>query len=252
MVAPQRATRPSVSRPQIVAQRFRDAKPIDFGRVTPQDHLVHGVDVSRWQGEIDWATLRSQGANFTFIKATEGGDYLDPMFSQNWRGAGQAGIMRGAYHFIYWCRPAEEQANWFIRNVPREADALPPVIDVEWNQKSRCSQRLTPQQIRAKMQIFMDALERHYGQRPIIYATPDFYEDNLKGQFQDYPFWLRSVAAHPSKRYPNREWVFWQYSGTGLSRGVRGEIDLNVFRGDEAAWHRWLARKAPGGTLAKN
>jgi len=102
------------------------------------------------------------------------------------------------------------------------------------------------------MQIFMDALERHYGQRPIIYATPDFYEDNLKGQFQDYPFWLRSVAAHPSKRYPNREWVFWQYSGTGLSRGVRGEIDLNVFRGDEAAWHRWLARKAPGGTLAKN
>ena len=255
MVAPQRPAAPPVAsgpRPQVVSQRFRDAKPVSFGRITPQHHLVHGVDVSRWQNEIDWATLRQQGANFAFIKATDGGDHLDPMFRKNWRGAHEAGIRRGAYHFFYWCRTGKEQADWFIRNVPREPGALPPVLDVEWNHQSRCRQKLSPKLVRDKMQAFMDRLERHYGQRPIIYATPDFYDDNLKGHFKDYPFWLRSVAAHPSKRYPNREWVFWQYSGTGLSKGVKGEIDLNVFHGDEAAWHRWLARNAPGMQTAGN
>ena len=87
----------------------------------------------------------------------------------------------------------------------------------------------------------MDKLERHYGQRPIIYTAPDFYRDRLKGAFTDYPFWLRAVAAHPSKVYPGRKWVFWQYSGSGLSQGLKGRIDLNVFHGSEAAWRAWVA-----------
>ncbi|MET3661210.1 glycoside hydrolase family 25 protein [Aquamicrobium ahrensii] len=221
-------------------QRFRDAKPINFGKVTPRHYAVHGVDVSRWQGEIDWARLRSQGANFAFIKATDGGDHLDPMFMKNWTGAAAAGIRRGAYHFFYWCRPASQQADWFIRNVPKVAGALPPVIDVEWNGESRCRKRPSPAQVREKMQVFMDRLERHYGQRPIIYTAPDFYADNLKGAFTDYPFWLRAVAQHPSKVYPGRKWVFWQYSGSGLSHGVKGNIDLNVFNGTEAQWRNWV------------
>lgn len=221
-------------------QRFRDAKPINFGKVAPRHYAVHGVDVSRWQGEIDWPKLRSQGANFAFIKATDGGDHLDPMFMKNWTGAAAAGIRRGAYHFFYWCRPASEQADWFIRNVPKVAGALPPVIDVEWNGKSRCRKRPSPAQVREKMQVFMDRLERHYGQRPIIYTAPDFYADNLKGAFTDYPFWLRAVAQHPSRVYPGRKWVFWQYSGSGLSHGVKGNIDLNVFNGTEAQWRNWL------------
>lgn len=221
-------------------QRFRDAKPINFGKVAPRHYAVHGVDVSRWQGEIDWPKLRSQGANFAFIKATDGGDHLDPMFMKNWTGAAAAGIRRGAYHFFYWCRPASEQADWFIRNVPKVAGALPPVIDVEWNGESRCRKRPSPAQVREKMQVFMDRLERHYGQRPIIYTAPDFYADNLKGAFTDYPFWLRAVARHPSRVYPGRKWVFWQYSGSGLSHGVKGNIDLNVFNGTEAQWRNWL------------
>lgn len=221
-------------------QRFRDAKPINFGKVAPRHYAVHGVDVSRWQGEIDWPKLRSQGANFAFIKATDGGDHLDPMFMKNWTGAAAAGIRRGAYHFFYWCRPAGEQADWFIRNVPKVAGALPPVIDVEWNGESRCRKRPSPAQVREKMQVFMDRLERHYGQRPIIYTAPDFYADNLKGAFTDYPFWLRAVAQHPSRVYPGRKWVFWQYSGSGLSHGVKGNIDLNVFNGTEAQWRNWL------------
>ncbi|NKW82392.1 glycosyl hydrolase [Ochrobactrum pecoris] len=231
-------------RSKIYSHRFRDAKPINFGRSSPRKLAVHGVDVSRWQGNIDWVKLRTQGANFAYIKATDGGDHLDPKFRENWRGAKAAGIKRGAYHFFYWCRVASQQADWFIRNVPKEADALPPVIDVEWNGDSSCKRRPSPAQVREKMQVFMDRLEQHYGKRPIIYTAPDFYDDNLKGAFTNYPFWLRAVAQHPSKVYPGRPWTFWQYSGSGLSQGVNEKIDLNVFHGSEDDWHRWLARAA--------
>jgi lysozyme len=230
---------------EIHRRRFRDAKPINFGRRSPAKLAVHGVDVSRWQGEIDWLKLRSQGANFAYIKATDGGDHLDPMFRKNWRAAGEAGLRRGAYHFFYWCRTAGEQADWFIRNVPKVAGALPPVIDVEWNGDSKnCRKRPSRAKVLEKMQVFMDRLEAHYGQRPIIYTAPDFYRDNLRDAFADHPFWLRSVAAHPAKVYPGRKWVFWQYSGSGLSHGVEGRIDLNVFHGDESEWRAWVGSVA--------
>ncbi|WP_416407987.1 GH25 family lysozyme [Agrobacterium rosae] len=245
------ATAPAINagpavRSRIFRSNFSDAKPINFGRVTPRHFPVHGVDVSRWQGNIDWERLRSRGANFAFIKATDGGDHLDPMFKTNWNRAKAAGVRRGAYHFFYWCRPASHQADWFIRNVPRDPDALPPVIDVEYNGESSCKMRLPRAKVLEKMQVFMDMLERHYGQRPIIYTAPDFYKDHLSGEFLNYPFWLRAVAQHPSKVYPDRKWLFWQYSGSGLSHGVEGKIDLNVFSGSEESWSRWTSRRGNG------
>jgi lysozyme len=227
-------------RSRVYSQQFRDAHPINFGKRAPKHYQVHGVDVSRWQGDIDWMKLRTQGANFAFIKATDGGDHLDPMFQKNWRRAKEAGIRRGAYHFFYWCRVASSQAEWFIRNVPKDPDALPPVIDAEYNGDSACKKRLSREKYVEKIRVFAEMLERHYGKRPIIYTAPDFYEDNLSGELKQYPFWLRSVAAHPSKRYPNRRWLFWQYSGSGLSHGVEGRIDLNVFSGSVNDWHNWL------------
>ena len=231
----------SKKRSRVYGQQFRDAHPINFGKRAPRNYQVHGVDVSRWQGDIDWVKLRTQGANFAFIKATDGGDHLDPMFQKNWRKAKEAGIKRGAYHFFYWCRVASSQAEWFIRNVPKDPDALPPVIDAEYNGESSCKKRLSRAQYVEKIRVFSEMLERHYGKRPIIYTAPDFYEDNLSGELTNHPFWLRSVAAHPSKRYPNRRWVFWQYSGSGLSHGVTGKIDLNVFYGSVNDWHNWLS-----------
>ncbi len=87
---------------------------------------VHGIDVSKWQGEINWDAVREANTRFVFIKATEGGDHLDEKFLDNWNGAKAAGVPRAAYHFVYWCRPAHEQAQWFIQHIPNDADALHP------------------------------------------------------------------------------------------------------------------------------
>lgn len=229
-------------RAQVYSQNFRDAHPIKFHPARhPAKFDVHGVDVSHWQSEIDWQKLRTQGANFAFIKATEGGKHVDRLFKHNWEATRKAGIPRGAYHFMYWCRNAEEQANWFIRHVPKEKGALPPVLDVEWHgNRKTCPGKISKKQVLAKMEVWSKMIERHYGQKPIIYTAPDFYDDNLKGQFKDHSFWLRSVAEHPKMRYPNQDFAFWQYSGTGLSKGVATKIDLNVFNGTEESWHRWL------------
>ena len=123
---------------------------------------------------------------------------------------------------------------------------MPPVLDVEWyGNKRSCPRKPPPATVRKKMQVFLDRLEAHYGHKPIIYTTPDFYEDNLRGRFKEYSFWLRSVAAHPRVRYPDRQFAFWQYSGTGTARrGVETQIDLNVFNGTTEGWHNWLNRRA--------
>ena len=113
--------------PQGIPAQFGDADPHAWPRAqAPTDHDVHGVDVSRFQGEIDWTRAANSGVEFAFIKATEGGDRVDPKFKDNWRATRRAGIPRGAYHFYYFCRPAKDQAEWFIKNVPAECGSPAP------------------------------------------------------------------------------------------------------------------------------
>ncbi len=226
----------------VIRPNFGDAKPVSFGGNGPERHEVHGIDVARFQTSIDWPKARASGVNFAFIKATEGGDLVDPMFRQNWRGAARAGVPRGAYHFFYHCRPAAEQAAFFIRNVPRSPGALPPVLDMEWTPFSpTCTIRRAPDVIRSEAKIFLDIVQAHYSQRPIIYSTVDFYRENEMWRVGPYPFWLRSVAAHPDEVYGGRHWSFWQYTSTGLVPGIAGELDINVFDGNAAQWAAWLA-----------
>jgi len=91
------------------------------------------------------------------------------------------------------------------------------------------------------MKRFMDRIEAHYGKRPIIYTSVDFHRDNLVGAFPNYHFWVRSVAAHPTKIYTDRKWAFWQYTATGVVPGVKGATDINVFAGNSKAWKTFIA-----------
>ncbi|MBU2958158.1 GH25 family lysozyme [Paracoccus sp. 1_MG-2023] len=216
-----------------------DRAPHSWDYAAPYGHQVHGIDISRWQGDIDWNRVRGAGISFAFIKATEGGDHLDPNFHRYWREAGQARIPRGAYHFYYFCRSGAENAAWFIRNVPREAGSLPPVLDMEWSHSKTCPRRPSASEIKREAEVFLQLVGRHYGQRPIIYTTVDFYRDNQMGDMRA-EFWLRSVANHPSRIYPGQRWGFWQYTGTGIVPGIKGDTDLNAFAGSATDWARWL------------
>ncbi len=217
-----------------------DVKPHP-GVAAAQQHPIHGIDISKWQGPVDWASARAAGTQFAFIKATEGGDHVDERFHENWHAAKRAGVPRGAYHFIWWCRPAHEQAEWFRRNVPPDPDALPPVLDLEWNNSSRCSQRVPREQALAMTRTMLEAMEAHTGKRPIIYTDINFHADVLDGELDEYPYWLRSVAAEPHERYSNRRWTFWQFTTTGRVPGVSGHVDRNVFYGTENQWRSFLA-----------
>mgnify|MGYP003484198305 CR=1 FL=1 len=170
-------TRSDAQVPAPVADaRFGDTDPHSWAGRSPDRYPVHGTDTSRFQTSLDWTTARANGVNFAFIKATEGGDLLDPMFKGNWAAARRAGVRHGAYHFWYHCRPGVEQARWFIRNVPREPGALPPVLDIEWTPFSpTCTRRTPGPELRREAEAYMDVVEPHYGHRPILYLSPDIY-----------------------------------------------------------------------------
>lgn len=219
---------------------FADVDPHEGVGSKPKHFPVHGIDVSRWQGDIDWHSARAAGVSFAYVKATEGGDFLDPMFRTHWDGAKGANVRHGAYHYFYFCRPAVEQARWFIENVPRDSAALPPVLDLEWNHRSpTCRVRPNGIDVRADAKVFLDILERHYGRRPLVYTTVDFFQDSELGQLKNTQFWLRSVAGHPSETYPDQAWTFWQYTGTGIVPGVATPVDVNAFAGSLDQWTKW-------------
>jgi lysozyme len=206
------------------------------------EHPIQGIDVSKYQGEIDWQQVRDGGVRFAWIKATEGGDVVDSKFQANWEGARAAGIPRGAYHFMFWCRPWQEEANWFIKNVPVEPDALPPVLDVEATPQSKmCKRTLERDKAIADMRLILQELERHYGKRPVIYSSVDFYQSILfDGALSEYPIWVRSTKYHPAVRYGDRHWHIWQYASDGSVPGIQGAVDRNAFYGSEGDWRRWL------------
>jgi lysozyme len=215
------------------------------GAASALRYPVQGIDISRWQGNIDWRQAKAAGTRFVFMKATEGGDHVDPRFRENWAGARAAGIPAGAYHFVYWCRPAHEQAQWFVQHIPNARDplALPPILDVEWNGHSRtCPRKVSRELALEKMRLMLRELEAHTGKRPIIYTDVTFHKDVLEGvsEFDAYPYWIRSTAARPEEKYPGRRWAFWQFTTTGRVPGITGNVDRNVFYGNEAEFSAWV------------
>jgi lysozyme len=217
----------------------------DLNLPKPRDYPIQGIDVSKYQGNIDWDAVKNSGVKFVWIKATEGGDRADERFEANWAGAKQVGIAHGAYHFVYWCRAPMDEVTWFEQHVPIEADSLPPVLDVESDSESKtCHRHLEQQQTIADMKLMLEEMERHFGKKPIIYTSVDFYEAILSdGAFSDYSMWVRSTKHHPSVRYGSRPWKFWQYQADGSAPGIVGHVDRNVFYGSPEQWQAFLDSK---------
>ena len=201
-----------------------------FNMPSRSRYPVRGVDVSHYQGTIDWETIAAQDMTFAFIKATEGSGTVDECFASNWENARKAGIYAGAYHFFSFDSGGDTQAENFIATVPFAEDAMPPVIDLEYYRSHDLPATETVQE---NLRIMLDALTRYYGKTPIIYTTNQCYEEYLKDTDMEYILWIRSVFTPPSSAL-EPAWSFWQYNPRGLLEGYEGDeqfIDLNAYRG---------------------
>lgn len=195
----------------------------------PRAWEVFGVDVSAYQGEVDWYSLAGQGVKFAFIKATEGSGYSDRYFEQNWAGAQEAGVLAGAYHFFSYDSPGETQAENFIAQVPMTVGVLPPVVDIEFY-GDKLRDPPDREEVKAILDPLLERLEEHFGQKPILYVTYRSYQLYIKGEYADYPLWVSRPLVAPV----DKDWTFWQYSHSARLEGYVGSeerIDLNVFRG---------------------
>ncbi|MEM7040308.1 MAG: glycoside hydrolase family 25 protein [Bacteroidota bacterium] len=191
---------------------------------------IRGIDVSHYQGKIDWKKVKRSGVEFAFIKASEGKSLKDDKFKQNWKAARKARVLRGAYHFFRPSVDAEKQATFFLKQFKMQEGDLPPVLDLEVTDGQSAAT------IRAGALKWMQIVERKTGVRPVLYTMPRFARDYLDDDFADYPLWLAHLRSRPPRSPKNwQKWSFWQYSHSGRVRGIRGKVDLNVFSGSKAA-----------------
>lgn len=214
-----------------------------IGAVIPNNvyarhYPVKGVDVSSYQGEIDWKQLEKQNVRFAYIKATEGSGHNDKRFAKNWSSVSETGIAAGAYHFFSFESSGKAQAEHFISTVPVKENALAPVVDLEYY-GSYEKHPLPAEKVVPELKELLEALEQHYGKRPMLYVTENTYLQYVYQHFDGYDVWLRNVITDP----PKGNWKFWQYSNRGKLNGYDGEetfIDLNVFMGTEEEWKSFI------------
>ncbi|GHF85796.1 GH25 family lysozyme [Streptomyces thermodiastaticus] len=230
---------------------------------SPSSYAVKGVDVSHHNhsngSAIDWNRVRSSGQQFAFIKATEGADVQDPWFSRDLRGARQAGLPHGPYHF-YGRTPAADQARNFLTTVKaagytgKAAGELPPVLDLE-ETGGKCPANFST----AGVRTFLNTVTSQLGVKPIVYTTKAFVDACMGGDgsvFAGHVMWQPRYKSGSNEPAPVpgavQGWKIWQYAENGSVPGIpsNGHVDLNVFRGSLAELRRLAHLSGNGGGTA--
>ena len=197
---------------------------------------VPGIDISRWQGTINWPAVCAAGKRFAFIKSTEGSAWVDPFFAANWKGAKDAGLLRGAYHFFRPLQDAKKQAELFLKTVRLEPGDFDPVLDLEVTDNLRAAT------IIQRVEIFVTEVEKQTGLKVIIYSGVSFLNDSFTIPAGGPPLWakdhilwianyLPDTATQPIMPRGWEKWHFWQHSESGKVSGINGNVDLNWFNG---------------------
>jgi lysozyme len=202
-----------------------------------------GIDVSHYQGEVNWPAVAGSGVRFAFIKATDGIQDIDPRFARNWAGAKAAGIVRGAYHFFRPALDAQRQAAHFVSVVTMDDMALPPALDVE------VTDGLDRAALQAGIRTWLETVRVACGCRPVLYTDPSFWNDSVAADFSDYPLWLACYADAPEIPATWQAWTFWQHTDAGEVNGISGQVDLDYCALPYADLRR-AQLPAPGPSLA--
>jgi len=189
-----------------------------------------GVDISSYQANVDMEKLKEQNIRFVYIKATEGSTLQDDKFAVNWANAEKAGLPSGAYHFFSFDSPGSTQAENFIKTVGDDLmGRLLPTVDVEYYSDKKENPPAKDDVVR-ELTVFLQALEAHYGTKPMIYTGSEIYEKYLQDFSGTYKMWISSFYKPLSWNY-HGDWYIWQYLNRGTLEGYSGGekyIDLNV------------------------
>ena len=205
-----------------------------FGVSVPGEYTITGLDVSRYQGKIDWKKVKKMksgklGVGFVFAKSTEGLSLDDPHFERNRKQCKKHDIPFGAYHYFIPGADPVKQADFFVSRFKPEKGNLPPVADIE------SAGGFGVKEVRDFLKIFLKRVETQTGTRPIIYTYHSFYRDYLSTGFEAYVFWIAHYG--PGKPH-DQPWTFWQFSEQSTVSGIAQPVDLNVFKGDSAAFEK--------------
>ena len=201
----------------------------EYGVCIPCGYDIHGIDISHYQGKIDWDQLLQNKEtdfplHFIFMKATEGGTHGDDTFEENFAEARRRGFIRGAYHFYIPSTDALKQADFFIRTVKLDSGDLPPVLDIEK------TGRKSKKELQQDLKRWLDRVESHYGVKPILYTSYKFKTRYLDDSiFDAYPYWIAHYYVD-SVKYEGK-WDFWQHTDVGSVPGIKEDVDLNVYNG---------------------
>lgn len=194
--------------------------------MSSEPNSIRGIDVSKYQGTIDWSQVATAGLSFVFIKASQGITEVDPELAANWSGAQTAGLLRGAYHFYQPGDDPTQQAEHFLATAPLDAGDLPPVLDIE------TAGSLSPAEIVQGVATWLDVVQQATGRTPILYTSPGFWKTLDATQFGGYPLWVAEYGvSSPIVPAGWSRWTFWQYSESGTVAGIQGAVDLDLFQG---------------------
>jgi lysozyme len=182
----------------------------------------YGIDVSNHQGRIEWERVALDDISFAYIKATEGGDFVDSRFTENWAGARAAGLTTGAYHFFTLCAAGDRQAQNFLHVVPRSPDALPAAVDLEL--AGNCGARPGQAAVDRELRAFLALVEEATGVDVVLYVGDDFEARYQVRGSMGRPLWIRRLLRRPDVT----GWVIWQASSFAKVDGVSGRVDLDV------------------------
>lgn len=196
---------------------------------------VKGVDVSEYQGAVDFGALSDEGIEFVYAKATEGATYVDGQFAATCEQAKGSDVALGAYHFFSFDSPGGDQAENFIAAAKATWEdpairALRPAVDVEWYGDKEQNPPAA-EDVRRELRAFVDGVEAACGQKPLIYAGNDIYDRYLRGYFDDCELWIACRKWPAWVEWPQGGWTIWQYSDTGELAGASneaGHVDLDV------------------------
>lgn len=201
------------------------------GLKRPKRHVAesasyNGIDVSKYQGVIDWNTVaKDRRIQFVYIKATEGSGMVDRMYRRNIDGAKKAGLRVGSYHFFTSRSTPEAQFNNYCRHVNINEQDLIPMVDVE--------ESGVPDWGRAELQrnlsVFMNLVKQKFGKYPLLYSPHKFYNDLLAPEFNKYYLFIARFGKQRPFLLGNGKYNIWQYSETGSVNGIVGPVDLSCF-----------------------